>query len=204
MSEALTPTTELEAVNAMLTTIGETPVNTLEDTGLADAEIALARLRRVSAEVQKYGWHFNTEINYPIVPTSPLPGEIKLPQNVLRVDTTGTDANIDVVQRGFRLYDRRNHTYKFDKTLRAEMVVLLAYDELPEAARQYIYLRAARMFQDLTLGSQTIHGFTQRDENNAWVGLLHAEGDTQDHNMLTDNWHAASITRRDRNPVIKL
>ena len=46
-----TPTTELEAVNIMLSTIGEAPVNNL-DSGLVDAETAETILKNVSRDVQ--------------------------------------------------------------------------------------------------------------------------------------------------------
>ena len=66
----LSPTTELEAINTMLSTIGESPVNTVEDTGNVDVVIARQILQTASREVQARGWHFNTEINYTITPDS--------------------------------------------------------------------------------------------------------------------------------------
>ena len=44
-------TTELEAVNIMLSSIGEAPVNSLSS-GLVDAELAQTTLHNVSREVQ--------------------------------------------------------------------------------------------------------------------------------------------------------
>ena len=55
-------TTELEAVNIMLSSIGEAPVNSLSS-GLVDAELAQTTLHNVSREVQAAGWSFNTEYN---------------------------------------------------------------------------------------------------------------------------------------------
>mgnify|MGYP001400660828 CR=1 FL=1 len=59
---ALTATTKLEAVNLMLSTIGEAPVNSLTS-GLVDAELAETILASVSKAVQSEGWNFNTEKN---------------------------------------------------------------------------------------------------------------------------------------------
>ena len=53
--------TELEAVNILLTTIGEAPVNTLTGNQVTDVSIANQVLNEVSREVQSQGWHFNTE-----------------------------------------------------------------------------------------------------------------------------------------------
>ena len=55
------PTTELEAVNVMLSNIGESPVNTLEDDNVIDATVARTILKSISREVQALGWNFNTD-----------------------------------------------------------------------------------------------------------------------------------------------
>ena len=62
-------TTQLQAVNSMLSTIGEAPVNSL-DSGLVDAETAETVLNEVSRDVQSFGWNFNTEPDYVFNPNS--------------------------------------------------------------------------------------------------------------------------------------
>ena len=54
---SLSATTKLEAVNIMLSTIGENPVNSLTS-GLVDAELAETILGSVSKAVQSEGWNF--------------------------------------------------------------------------------------------------------------------------------------------------
>lgn len=191
----LTPTTELEAINLMLSVIGESPVNTVEDTGIVDAVIARQILIQCSRDVQVVGWHWNTEINYPIAATFP-EGELPLPPNTLKVDTTGQDQSLDLIQRGNRLYDRQNHTFQVGKTVRVEIVLFLAFDELPEAARSYIAMRAARQFQERMVGSETIWQFNSRDEVRAWANLQAAEAETLDLNMFTDNFSVLRVTDR--------
>ena len=58
---SLAGTTELEAVNTMLSMIGEAPVNSLTGTLPLDATIAKNTLTEISREVQAAGWHYNTE-----------------------------------------------------------------------------------------------------------------------------------------------
>ncbi|QDB71020.1 tail tubular protein A [Bordetella phage vB_BbrP_BB8] len=195
MTTAVTPTTELEAVNLMLDVIGESPISSLNDSAVVDAVKAKAVLSEVSRAVQQKGWHFNTEKDYELVPTV-FEKEIQLPGNFLRVDTVGPDKATDVVQRGNRLYDRRKHTYKFDKSLKVDMVVLLPFEELPEAARYYIAVRAARVFQARTVGSESLYQFTAEDERLALVDLKKAEGVTGDHNMFTGSWSVAKMLNR--------
>lgn len=55
-----TRTTELEAVNTILSTIGEAPLNTLTGSLPVDGTIAKNVLSEVAREVQSQGWHFNT------------------------------------------------------------------------------------------------------------------------------------------------
>lgn len=195
MPTSTTPTTELEAVNIMLAVIGESPINSLYSPAVADAVTAQAVLSEVSRAVQSVGWHFNTEEGFPLTPTL-FDKEIQLPANCLQVTPSGPDKGADVAQRGSRLYNREKHTYKFDKGLQVDMIVLLPFDELPEAARYYITVRSARVFQARTVGSETLYQFTAQDEMQAYSALKKAEGITGDYNMFTDSWSVAKVLFR--------
>jgi len=190
----LTPTTELDAINTMLSVIGEAPVNTVEDTGIVDAVIALQILRATSREVQARGWHFNTEKNYPLTPDTD--GFLVLPHTVLRADTVDSSSDIDVVVRGNRLYNRKDHTFQFEKEVYVDMVILLEFDELPEPARHFITIRSARIFQERVVGSESLSAFTKQDEARAFVILNEMEADTADYNILTDNYSVARVLNR--------
>ena len=187
----LSPTTELEAINTMLSTIGESPVNTVEDTGNVDVVIARQILQTVSREVQARGWHFNTEINYTITPDSE--GYLVLPNTVLKVDTVYPDSSKDVVVRGSRLYDREKHTYVFIDAVKVDMTILLPFDELPEVARNYATISASRIFQERVVGSDTLHAFNSQDEARAMVSLMEYEADTADLNILSGNYSVYRI-----------
>jgi hypothetical protein len=195
MTTSTTPTTELEAINLMLSVIGESPLSSLDDTTVVDAVLARQVLSEVSRTVQTTGWHFNTEIAFPLLPEVPS-SEIPVPPNCLRVQTVYPDDLTDAVHRGSRLYDRLNHTYQFSKGLKVDMVVLLPFDELPETARHYIAVRAARVFQGRTVGSETLHAFSQEDETRARAALKKAEGVTGKHNALSDSWSVNRIIQR--------
>lgn len=190
-----TLSTELDAVNTMLATIGESPVSTLEDNGLADAAIAKQTLNTVNRQVQSSGWHFNTEEGIELIPSYPQK-YLQLPENTLRVDSIWEDEKYDVVQRGYRLYDRIRHSYQFEKGLKVTLVLLLDFNELPEAARQYITIRAARQFQAHVVGAAELDGFTQRDEYEARVALRHLETDNGDYNVYCGSYSVASILER--------
>ena len=182
------PTTKLEAVNTMLSTIGEAPVNSLA-TGLIDAETAETILNNVSREVQTRGWNFNTEYDYTFSPN--VDGEIDLPANIIRADLAQSlqkyrTSNAEYIQRGSKIYDKSNHTYVIDKDLKLDVVVLLDYELLPEVARSYIALRASRIFQDRVVGDAGLSQLNRTDEAQALQDLKEAESDNGNYNIFDD------------------
>lgn len=194
----MTPTTKLEAVNIMLSSIGEAPVNSLAS-GLVDAEMAETILNATSREIQSRGWKFNTEKNFRI--TQNTDGEILLPTNTLKADISSATSDLDLVQRGGRMYNLVSHSYKIGTTVELDLVVFLDFELLPEAARHYITIKAARVFQDRTVGSDTLHGFQERDENFALVEMKDAEGDTGDYNIFSNYAVARVLDRSITTPI---
>lgn len=189
-------TTELEAINIMLSTIGESPVNSLgEVPGVVDAVVAKSVLKEVSTAVQEEGWHFNIEKNFTLTPDF-INKEITIPANCIQCDATGQDSERDVCVRGTRLYDRDNHTYVFDRPVQVDMVLVLGFEELPQAARNYITIRAARVYQQRVVGSETLGNFTEKDEARARAGLRKFESDTADYNILNGSWGVMRILDR--------
>jgi hypothetical protein len=191
---SLTPTSELEAVNTMLNTIGEAPVNTLVNMTSVDALAALSVLHSVNRGVQVEGWFFNTEYDYPLVPD--LDNNLPLPTNLMSVDSSEVSNKHDLVQRGSRAYDRKNHTYTFTDTVKCNLILLLPFEEIPEAARNYITLRASRILQDRLLGSDSLHGMNREDEYLALTSLRLIESQNADYNILTGNQDVYRIISR--------
>lgn len=190
MSSLPTPTTELQAVNIMLSIIGESPVNSLDDKQIVDAVLARDILSEVMREVQSEGWHFNTEIDYPLSPN--MTGEIRLPKNCIQFDLDPKRyPDLDVVQRGERLYDRVSRSYKFERAIYGQMTILLPFNEMPEPARRYCLIKAGRIFQDRVIGSETLNGFNKQDEARARAILVGNESENDDLNVLTDSWGVA-------------
>ncbi len=183
-----TLTTQLEAVNSMLATIGEAPVNTVTGTS-ADAAVALSILDETSREVQSVGWKFNTErdVDFPRSED----GTIPIGPNILRFDVEPrSNHDVDPVQRGTRLYDLKGHSYKFPRDLKAEVVYYLPWEDLPEQARRYITIRAARIFQSRMVGSDRLEMFTLRDEQTALANLRDSETAAGDYTIF-DHYDAA-------------
>jgi len=183
----LANTTKLEAINTMMSAIGEAPVNTLDASSQTqDVIMAKSILDEVSREVQSAGWHFNREYEVSLSPNTS--NEILLSENVARVDVEPVNSNTtQYIQRGQKIYNKTDKTFTIADALKCTVVYLLDWTDLPQAARQYIMIRAARKLQDRVVGSGKHHDFNQMDEYQSLVTLREAESDNADYTIF-DNY----------------
>lgn len=181
-------TSELEAVNTILESIDEPPVSSLALTGLYPLDKAKRILDEVSRSVQSKGWAFNTEEDV----TVSLAGDstATLPANTLAFDA-GPEYN--VVARGLRLFNKDTRSFTHTVPPKGSAVFLLPWDDLPQAARHFITIRAARTAQGRSSISESTYRYTEQDVMDAEAALGETEATTGDHNMLTDSWSAASV-----------
>lgn len=151
----------------MLATIGESPINSLEDLGVVDAITARSTLQEVTRNILVEGWAFNTDVGFPLVPEGFAPFEVKLPPNAMSVTPMGAFANLIV--RGNRLYDGSRFSYSFQgfNAIPCEIVWALSFDELPEVTKQYVAVRAARLLQKRAVSAELLHALTEEDERRA-------------------------------------
>lgn len=193
-TDFVTATTKLQAVNVMLTNIGETPVASLEDEQVIDAAMAESILDNVTRETQTQSWHWNTDIQIKL--SRNLDNRIVLAPNVMRIAPSGVDAMLAVVQRGRYLYNRGSHSYTFDHDITCDVTIALPFDELPEVARRYVTLRSARMFQERMISSDRLSQMDRIDEFKAYSDMLNEESKVGGYNALTGNFSAQRIVNR--------
>ena len=184
-----TKMTELEAVNVLLTTIGEAPVNTLTGNQVTDVTIARQVLNEVSREVQSQGWYFNTENGVTLTPDNNK--HILPPADTARIDSR----DYNIVIREDKLFDLDDFSYEFGGSIKVNIVYYQDFSVLPDAAKRYIAARAARIYADRLLNSETIHAMTLRDEQKALVDLRQFEEETADYTMM-DSLAVSRITNR--------
>jgi len=184
-----TSMTELEAVNVLLTTIGEAPVNTLDGNQVTDVSIAKQVLNEVSREVQAQGWHFNTEQGVELSPN--ISGDIAIPADTARIDAQ----DFNTVIREGKMFNLTDRTFEFASKIKVDIVYYQDFVELPQQAKKYITTRAARIFSDRLLNSESIHKMTSRDEQRALIDLKELEGDTGDFNMM-DSYSVSRVMNR--------
>lgn len=182
-------TTKLDVVNALLSSIGEDPINAL-GVGLEDATVAENIVDEVTRKVFVLGWSWNTNENMPILRQTD--NTITVPSNFLSIDFH----NPAYVLRGNRIYDRQNNTYVFESDISVNSVVIgLPWDEIPEVARQYILYCSGRIFQARQVGSPVLFQFTLKDEQEAWVALTGNEQETSNDSIFQNNELAVHMNR---------
>jgi len=189
---AVAATTELQCINIMLAAIGEAPINSLVGLLPADAVTAQSTLLEANKSIQSEGWSFNTEID--VTFTRDGSNQINLPTNILRIDANvNHHPTIDPIQRGTKLYDRQNNKYEFDEDLICTVVYFRDFDEIPEPARHYMNIQAARKFVDRLVSDQALRTYTLQDEQRARAILMETDLANGDHNILRGDPSLTSI-----------
>lgn len=178
-----TKQTKLDAVNIILSNIGQAPVVNLES-GNPMVETAELVLDEISRTVQSEGWVFNTEFGYPFAPDAD--GEIRVPDNVLSIDLPDLSKYFSQI-RGGKLYNRTDHTYEWSGTQKLDVVWLFDYEDLPEAFKNYITIRAANVFAGRSVGSSEAVRFGQQEELQSRAGALEYDTQQGDYSVFGDS-----------------
>ena len=179
----VTPDSELDAINEILTAIGSSPVNSLEDDANVDVINARSMLYRVSREVQSKGYLFNTEYEVELLPDF-YTKKIQFPNSFIRV--IGSRGNY--VRRDGFFFDLTERTFKFpDGITLSTLVREVNFEDLPEAARKMITARAARIFQARYLSAQELDAELQQAESQAQGDLLDYELETSGYNIYSND-----------------
>ena len=190
--ESITPgrSSFVDAVNVLLTNIGEQPVDSLANQQAQEVRMAERTLREFQKDGQARAWSWNTEHCYPF-DVDPSSKEITVPDSCLAFEVDPYKWNGRFMVRGKRVYDKLNRTYKVgnDTTitqLTANVVWMLSWDESPEVFNRWTTIRSARVFSTRVLGSDSITQFTAVDEQAALTELQRVEMMQSNPNALTD------------------
>ena len=149
MQIAYSASTELDAINSILMSVGESSVNS---TTVQSPEVVIARstLQQVCREVQSEGWMFNTETEYPI--TLDTNNHCLVPNNVLQIDVNHFKHlnDFNVVRKKdsgiWKLYDLIEHRFNFENTSEGKLYVdvlwMVEFEAMPQVFRDYVTIRA--------------------------------------------------------------
>lgn len=184
---------ELAAVNDILASIGEPPVNTLE--GDANADVANARriLNKINRQIQSKGWTFNIEEGVSLQPDvySKL-----IPYTTDYLSVMSPSGTSVYINRGGYLYDRTNRTDQFDSPVEVNLIRLKPYDEMPECFRHWIVTKASRQFNSRFFGAPEVDGVLQEEEAEAARDCFEYELDYGKYNMLDGDAFTSGLLSR--------
>lgn len=192
----LTRTSELEAVNTILAVMGEAPIDSLDVTGNLAAEKAQATLLEMSRLVQGRGWYFNTDYEYSMALS--IDNKLPVAANMLEVVPDGSYYGKPYTQRGEYLYDLENQTFTFSSAITCKVIWMLDWVDIPEAARRYILVRAARTAEERGQGSEAVQKFTADDEMEARTAINRQELRMSRINSLTGSYTISRMLRNRR------
>ena len=187
----LSAVTELDAVNEIISTIGESPINTLEDLRNVDAINALTMLRATSRGEQARGWSFNVIPEHILNPDINT-GFIRWHDNYLFLKGSGGEK---LIRCGDYIKDLTTGELTFKQPITCEAVLLIDFEQLPEAMRRYIVAKAAFRFQSRYFGDDSMAQTTMQEIQEAWQHLQEYEMDNNDYNIL-DNTHVSELKTR--------
>lgn len=137
--------TTLEAVNQMLSCIGGQAVVSL-NTDNPEVAVAVAILEETTRNVLAEGWNFNMEQEYPFTPNTA--NQIVIPSNLLSFTPSFTKhyADLQLVERKGKFYDKLNHTYTFTDTIYCDVTWGFDFVDCPPPFKEYITVRASRQY----------------------------------------------------------
>lgn len=196
MAFRITPTSELQAVNTLLSIIGEAPVNSITGNTGVDVSIAVQILDETNVEVQSRGWHFNTEEEVTLSIDSSN-SKIPVSANVVQAVTSRNHQNdFNVTLRNGHLYDLTNKTNIFTQVPPVDTITVEQFEHIPEYARRLIITRAGRKFQARMVGSKELAGFTEIDEAEALTNCERSDAQQGNYNIISGNMDTYNIINR--------
>ena len=182
--------TELSAVNAILGSIGQSPISGLD---FANPEISFIYnlLKESNQDVQNQGWTFNLEYH---IKNSNKDSNNKfvIDSDVIRIDNEDAwDKTRDFVRRKdsdgiWKLYDRVDHTFEFpdDDYFYVNVVRLLNFEDIPSVFQRYIIYKASGRAAVQLVSNANLQKMLAVYEQQARAACMEYECNQGDHNFM--------------------
>ena len=179
--------TELSAVNNILGSIGQAPINQLTFDN-PEIQMIFNLLRDANVDTQAEGWHFNSEYNVKFSPDSTTK-KIAISNDILSMDFHGNQADrrFDLVRRNGFLYDKlstKDNKDEFDTDMYLDVVRLYTFENLPIIFRRYITYRASRVAATQLVANPALTRLLGVQEQQSRAALMEYECNQADHSMF--------------------
>ena len=183
--------TELSAVNAILGSIGQSPISGLD---FANPEISFIYnlLKESNQDVQNEGWMFNIEYHIK-ESVNPTDNKIIIGSDVIRIDSEDAwDRTRDFVRRRdssdgiWKVYDRVNHTFEYpdDEYFYFNVVRLLKFEDIQTAWQRYVIYKAAGRAAVQLVANPQLQQMLSTFELQSRAAALEYECNQGDHNFM--------------------
>lgn len=181
--------TLLDAVNRILISTGELPVEALEENPITEVALAISHINMACREVQLAGWYFNSEY-VKLIPDDE--GRIKLPFDTLSVK----DLPLGFVYHTAGIYDTLKGSYIVSLPVWATVISLLPLEKLPETFALWVTLRAAKKYQDNAITSAELKSNLEREELEAMLAAKKEDRSIRRQNIKSKPSLIRKILRR--------
>jgi hypothetical protein len=182
--------TELSAVNAILGSIGQSPISGLD---FANPEISFIYniLKEVMQDVQAEGWMFNKEHHVKF--TNKVGDKFHIDSDITQIDNEDEwDRTRDFVRRKdttdgiWKLYDRVNHTFEYpdDDYFYVHVTRLLSFEDIPAPFQRYIIYKASGRAAVQLVSNAQLQQMLATYESQARAACLEYECNQGDHNFM--------------------
>ena len=171
----------IDAVNRVLSAIGDAPVNSIEDPTNVNVINAISIVEKCSRREQSKGWSFNMNENY----------KLNIDVNTQKISWSATFLRL-VSKNGKVLTRRDNHVYNFTdqtftfpgKNIIVEVILEVPLEDCPEPMINYIVATASSEFQKKYLNDPNLSESLSIEERQAWVDLQDYELEVNKFNAL--------------------
>ncbi len=181
--------TELSAVNAILGSIGQSPVSSI-DYNNPEISYIYNILKETNQDVQTEGWMFNKE--HHVKYNNKVGDKFHIDADVIQIDNEDEwDRTRDFVRRKdsdgvWKLYDRVNHTFEYpdDDYFYVHVTRLLEFEDIPTAFQRYIIYRASGRAAVQLVANPQLQKMLAQFEMQARAACVEYECNQGDHNFM--------------------
>jgi hypothetical protein len=174
--------TTISAVNRVLGSIGDSPVNSIENPGNVNVINAIKELEEVNRQEQSKGWSFNSTDSYTLN-TDITTKRINWSSTYLRLKSQNGDI---LTHKGNYVYNFTKQTYTFTTDQTVSAIILVDMEEMPEAMKDYIIAKASFQFQMKYLGDPDLSRGLKTKLDEAWMELQNYEMEMNGYNILNN------------------
>lgn len=172
-------TSELDAVNIILSSVGADVVDSIDTDVDVDVSNACRMIDRVSRDIQRKGWDFNTET----ITLHPSKTTKKILWDNTLLSYKSSDGNT-YVKRGDYFYNATQGSFEFDKEIELKVIRAVDFDDLPDVFRNYIAAKAAYNFQQRYMGDNNASQDLMLEVQELYADIVDYDLHMGNYNML--------------------